>query len=59
MFTLALALALAGCGQTPMSKAEEANDLADAAQANARTALSRLEELDGRVSEVEDENRSL
>ena len=42
-----------------MSKAEEANDLADAAQANARTALSKLEELDARFSEVEDENRSL
>ena len=59
LFILVAGLALAGCGPTPMSKAEEANDLADAAQANARTALGRLEEMEGRVSDLEDENRSL
>lgn len=51
------ALLLAGCA--PMSKAEEANDLADAAQANARTALGRIEELDSRISDLEEENRRL
>ena len=58
-FIFLAALSLSSCGQTPMGKAEAANDLADAAQANARTALGRIEELDSRISDLEDENREL
>jgi len=52
-FVLAGALALLGCGETPGQKAEQAYDLADAAQANARTALSKGEDHDSRITDLE------
>jgi TolA-binding protein len=51
-------LATAGC-DTPMSKAERAIDLSDAANANARSALSRVQELESENEKLESEIDSL
>jgi len=48
-----LVVGLSGCGKMPMGRAEEAYDLADAAQANARTALGRSEDFESRISDLE------
>jgi peptidoglycan hydrolase CwlO-like protein len=47
-------LATAGC-DTPMSKAERAIDLSDAANANARSALSQVQELESENEKLESE----
>lgn len=52
------ALALSGC-DTPMSKAEQAVDMADAADANARNALSRIDVLELKNRGLESQISSL
>ncbi len=52
---LLLLLSLAGCGQTPGQKAEDALGMASAAQTNARNGLSRISDLESEVSDLQSE----
>lgn len=52
------ALFVSGC-DTPMSKAEQAVDIADAADANARSALSRIDDLEVKNRDLESQISSL
>ena len=54
---LAVALAVSACGQRPYTTSTR--DLADDADANARSALAQLEELRSKVDDLESSNRRL